>query len=194
MKKLVFALLMLPLAALAVTDVYAFKLSLRVPRVYDNTKSLGYRKYQTQRLEGTLRVKRAEGLEPVVEIAGLKNRTHKVGGSPVTYRVSTDGVLWHVVGSNRTRKFKTASVKFEIDADPSYNVGADEPDNTLLLCLAGSGSASKLSGYASGQLGCGCYAYGHTSPTRLLYDLCTVVDTAAVWGTWTARFKRTECD
>ena len=49
-----------------------------------------------------------------------------------------------------------------------------------------------MSGGVAGQLGCGCMAYGHTSPTRLLYDLCMVMDTAAAWGTWRAKLVKTE--
>lgn len=183
---------LLPLVSPARTDVYRFRASVKVPRVYDNAQSLGYRKYQTQRLEGILRVTPGKGLEPKVELA-LTNRTHKVGGSPVTYETDVGGALWHVVGSNKTGVFKTPSVKFSVDANPSYNIGADEPDNTLILTFAGKGTSWKrLSGYAAGQLGCGCYAYGHTSPTRLLYDLTTPVDTAAAWGTWNAKYLRTE--
>lgn len=185
---------MLPLLASALTDVYAFRMTLHVPRVYDNAQSTGYRKYQTQRLEGELRLTRVKGHEPEVGVIGLRNRTHKVGGACVTYETTVDGVVWHVIGNNWTGKFNVPSMKFEIDADPSYNVGADEPDNTLLLTLAGKGTGSgkALHGYATGQIGCGCYAYGHRSPTRLFYDLGTVVDTASVWGTWRAIYKRTE--
>lgn len=193
MKKTVMMLAtLLPLVSPARTDVYRFKAALHVPRVYDNTQSLGRRKYQTQKLEGVLRVTPVEGREPKIELA-LTNKTHKVGGSPVTYETDVSGVLWHVIGSNKTGVFKTPSVKFSVDANPSYNIGDDEPDNTLILTFAGKGTSWKrLSGYAAGQLGCGCYAYGHTSPTRLLYDLCMVVDTAAAWGTWSAKYLRTE--
>ena len=194
MKMLTIIAALAPLLASALTDVYRFRMLLHVPRVYDNMQSAGYRKFQIQRIEGELRVTRAKGAEPDVEITGLRNRTHKVGGACVTYETTVDGVVWHVIGNNWTGKFNVPSVKFEIDADPSYNVGADEPDNTLILTCAGkgAGSARHLHGYASGQIGCGCYAYGHRSPTRLFYDLCTTVDTASVWGTWRAIYKRTE--
>ena len=47
-----------------------------------------------------------------------------------------------------------------------------------------------LSGYAAGTIGCGCMAYGHVSPTRMLgfWGATDIVDdVAAVHGTWTAK-------
>ena len=34
-------------ASVVAVDVYSFKLRLKVPQVFDNTKSMGYRKYQS---------------------------------------------------------------------------------------------------------------------------------------------------
>lgn len=180
--------------AAAYTDVYELKMSLRVPRVYDNTGSRGYRQYQAQTVVAQLRVEHGDGGEPSISISWAENRKHKVGGRCVTYApTEAEGVVWHVLGSNRTGKFRMGSVKFELDLDPSYNVGDDEPDNALILTLAGRGNVSSdgrmklASGYVAGQIGCGCSAYGHVSPTRVLGPFgatCQVVDIAAVHGHW----------
>ena len=91
---------------------------------------------------------------------------------------------------------------FYIDANPSYNVGEDDEDNSLLVVLAGK-STTKIAngrrvlnmcrGNLAGTLGCGCMAYGHTSPTRVMGvegPTDDVDDVAAVWGTWTMRYTR----
>lgn len=180
--------------AAAYTDVYELKMSLRVPRVFDNTGSRGYRQYQSQTVVAQLRVEHGDGGEPSISISWAENRKHKVGGRCVTYApTEAEGVMWHVLGSNRTGKFRMGSVKFELDLDPSYNVGDDEPDNALILTLAGRGNVSSdgrmklATGYVAGQIGCGCSAYGHVSPTRVLGPFgatCQVVDIAAVHGHW----------
>ena len=180
--------------AAAYTDVYELKMSLKVPRVYDNTESLGYRQYQTQTVVAQLLVEHGDGGEPSITISCAENRTHKVGGRRVTYApTEAEGVVWHVLGSNRTGKFRTGSLKFELDLNPSYNVGEDEPDNALILTLAGRGNVSsdgrlkRANGYLAGQIGCGCSAYGHVSPTRVLGPFGAtgqVVDIAAVHGHW----------
>ena len=180
--------------ASAYTDVYELKMSLKVPRVYENTGSLGHRKYQQQTVVAQVLVEHADGGEPSVSVSCAENRTHKVGGRRVTYApTEAEGVVWHVLGSNRTGKFRTGSLKFELDLDPSYNVGDDEPDNALILTLAGRGNVSsdgrmeRASGSVAGQIGCGCSAYGHVSPTRVLGPFGAtgeVVDIAAVHGHW----------
>ena len=176
-------------------EEYELKMSLRVPRIYDNMQSLGSRKYQTQSLKGRLLVVHSpDGGEPTIEINGLENRTNKIGGKRVTYETVADGVLWHCIGDNRKGEFQTSSVSFRIDANPSYNIGGDEPDNTLILVLSGKGSHKTISGYAAGQIGCGCGEYGHISPTRIMGAggaPGAVVDIASVWGTWKAKLKRT---
>lgn len=191
----------------AVVDEYVLECRLKVPVIVDNMQSTGARKYKTQRIEGRLFVAYYdEGEEPAVWIEGLVNKSYKVGGSHVTYETAVEGAMVHAVGSNKTGKFKTTTLNMSIEADPSYNIGDDEPDNTLLLAFAGKGSSpDALSGYASGQLGCGCRAYGHKSPTRIVYRPCvgskyanafsppyrypTVTDIAPCWGTWRARFR-----
>lgn len=197
----------------ATVDEYALKMVLKVPAVVDNMQSLGSRKYKTQRVYGRLFVAYYdEGAEPAVWIDGLVNKSYKVRGSYVTYETEVDGAMVHAIGSNKTGRFKTTTLTMSIEADPSYNVGGDEPDNTLLLVMSGQGPSPKtISGYAAGQLGCGCREYGHTSPTRIVYwpyigskyaAAClpnywypTVVDIAPCWGKWRAKFKsRTRVD
>lgn len=216
-----------------VTDVYKIKMKVGVPRIYDNTKSLGYRKYQWQLLEGEMHVTydaQADGecyLEsPKIEIKNLINKTHKINCRNITYKcgVNNDGELEgpytrvNVIGNNRTDVFKTASVVFYLDAEPDYNVGEDDEDNSLLITLGGFGTCAninwypfyyccgsqyrkyfqkisvitRLKGYLSGTLGCGCRAYGHKSPTRVMgYNgpTKTVDDVAAVFGQWVAVYK-----
>lgn len=165
------------------TEVYDLYIDVNVPRVYDNANSLGYRRYQRQRLQGVLYAD-----EDGVRIEGLYNRKHKVGGVHVRYTCEVDNAEWAIVGNNRTGVFKRPSVKFALEAVPSY-IGAYEPtdDETLVLTLAGSGTFNRISGYVAGTLGCGCSWYGHTSPTRS-YFTCDVVDKAAVYGRF--RLKR----
>lgn len=179
-------LLFILMAMTACADVcYDVSMHLYVPRVYDNSGSLGYRKYQSQRLLGRLSVS-TDGSA----VMSLTNITHKVGGCPVTYDVIVDDALMALVGSNARNVFKTSSVTLRITALPSY-IPAYRPtdDETLELTLAGRGSSSKrVSGYAAGTLGCGCSWYGHMSPTRNMLDW-SVVDRAAVYGTFKLKLK-----
>lgn len=69
-----------------VTDLYQFKMVIMFPRVYDNTKSLGYRKYQTQRIMGYMKVKYYKDNPTEVELCNLVNLTHKVNGKNITYK------------------------------------------------------------------------------------------------------------
>lgn len=233
-KTILVALLGLGMTAGAVTiqtDVYDFKLVVKVPRVYDNTKSKGYRKYQPQIVKGYLKITYySNGQRPSIEITDLYNKTHKMSnGRNVTYSVlvnnsgDLEGPITRVnlIGNNKTDVFKTPSVVLYMDAEPSYNVGEDNEDNSLLMTLAGSGKCKEfqhyyykcsngfiskcklgkcmaiqsLSGYAAGNLGCGCYAYGHKSPTRVA-AACghtdQVDDVAATFGTFKATYLRTE--
>lgn len=176
---------MLPFAVFAKICVYDVTMHLRVPAIVDNMQSLGRRVYKVQLLKGQMTVKDT-GWEPDVTFTTLENRSHKVSRQYVSYDVVVDKVGWHAVGNNRTGNFRKASVFLSFEATPSYAL-ADGEDNTLILTLAGRGSTDRaISGYAAGQLGCGCYAYGHISPTRI-YGTGLVVDTAAVYGTWRAR-------
>ena len=192
MKKtfLSFALAMLaPFAAISETAVYKLTMNLKVPRVYNNTQSLGYRKNQSQKILAYVYVYKdtLEDGEPVIQIDGCYNRTHKVAGSNVTYKdTQADGVMWRYIGSNKTGVFKNTNIKFSLDLDPSYNIGADEPDNALIITLSGYGFNEKtIKGQVTGQIGCGCTAYGHISPTRTID--CRVSDIVPLSGSFTMK-------
>jgi len=176
-----------------VPECWELKLRLAVPRIYDNATSQGSRKYQWQTLHGYFTVQNVPGSEPILEFCSLENQTHKVNGRPVTYDAWVDeGQLWHGIGSNRTGVFKTRSVTFRLWAEPSYAIGPEPTeDNSLIVTLSGygNGTANQLRGSAAGQIGCGCHEYGHVSPTRI-WGQDTVVDTAAVFGTWRAKFLK----
>ena len=174
-------------------EYWELRLRLHVPRIYDNMQSLGSRKYQTQTLRGCFKVTQDGEWEPEITFCSLENKTHKIGGVPVVYDAWATKCLWHAIGSNRKNVFNTRSVAFDVVAEPSYAIGPEPTeDNSLLLTLAGrspTNRPNRLSGYASGQIGCGCTEYGHVSPTRI-WGLASVVDTASVYGTWTAKRVR----
>lgn len=172
-------------------ELWDLRMTLYVPRIYDNMESQGSRRYQRQLLRGYVRVTPADGVEPEVEVLELENWTHKVNGRRVTYTsLPAENVLWHAIGSNRTGVFKTRSVQFKFEAMPSYAIGPDpDEDNSLIITLAGrstGGGQGRLRGYVAGQMGCSCMAYGHVSPTRI-WGQDSVRDTAAVFGTWYAK-------
>jgi hypothetical protein len=193
MKKLVIFGLSLMALASASADIIAYrvKMTLKVPRVYKNTTSQGYRKIQTQKIVGYVVVDKndLESGEPQIKAYGFVNNTHKVGGLKVTYAdTAAMDVMWRYIGNNRTGVFRNTNVRFFLDLNPSYNIGEDEPDNTLLITLAGRGLSEKhIKGNVTGQLGCGCYAYGHVSPTRTVEG--KVSDITPLSGTFT--MKRT---
>ena len=173
--------------------------SLYVPRVYDNSESKGYRKYQRQRIEGEFYLGfNVDGEAVGYLFKNFINRTHILSnGKHVTYDVILDENAYfprfNAIGSNKTGVFKVPSLCFSIIAEPSYNVGEIDEDTSLYITLAGkgqfkrNGKINSISGYASGTLGCGCKDYGHISPTRTIgpngpTDI--VVDVAAVYGNW----------
>lgn len=189
--------------AKTVTDTYNFKMTLEVPRIYDNMQSKGYRKYQKQTVKGKmfLTYDDASDESAVVSFSDLRNTKHKVNGSAVTYTVVPDETVQsfvNVIGNNLTMDFHVASVCFGIIAEPSYIWGAPDEDNSLYVMLAGSGRTTKvkgarvirkMSGTVSGAIGCGCSFYGHVSPTRMMGAYgpsATVVDVASVFGKWRA--------
>ena len=181
---------MAPCIARSEVVVYKLTMALYVPRVYDNTRSLGYRKNQLQKITGYVTVDKdigSEDTEPFIRTWHLVNKTHKVQKQNVTYHDAyADNVMWRYIGSNKTGVFKNTQVKFSLDLDPSYNIGADEPDNALIIQLAGRGSTEKtIRGSVTGQIGCGCTAYGHISPTRTLK--CDVSDITPLYGTFTMK-------
>lgn len=221
MKPLAVALALLASSALADVDVYDFKMRIKVPRIYDNAQSKGERRWQTQLICGEMHVDYdTNELAPVVTFKNCINRSHVIDGKPVTYLCEQgyDEVIrrWVVMGSNRTGLFRDGSCFFFADFEPSYNVGDDEPDNSLLLYFGGYGTLQKVqingcpclartcgpyaqkvkrwSGYCVGTMGCGCRAYGHVSPTRVL-GFCGVLcgyvtDVAAIpKGQWYAIYR-----
>lgn len=170
-----------------VTDIYELRMRLRVPVIIDNMESQGKRVYKSQVFRGEARIHYGDKNEVEFSIPALTNLSYSIRGKRVTYATEITGYpIWAAVGNNKTGIFKKATLVLGIDADPSYNIGDDEPDNTLILTLALTGNQfGRMSGYAAGQLGCGCYAYGHVSPTRRLGpDGATdsVIDIAAVYG------------
>ena len=161
---------------------------LHVPRVYNNTESLGYREMQGQRLHGYFDVVYGSGLEPEVRFVSLDNRTHRINRAPITYSIDVGSVKWHAIGNNRTGVFAKRSVVLSFLAKPSYAIRPPDEDNSLLLTLAGFSTKKRpdyLHGLVAGQIGCGCLDHGHVSPTRV-WATDQVVDTAAVFGTWYA--------
>jgi len=171
-------------------ELWSLKMRVYVPRVYDNTASKGYRKYQVQTILGEFTVVPSQDSEPDIRFDWMENATHKVNGCRVSYKAEPNGtVLWHGIGSNKTGKFATRSVVLPVEAMPSYAIGTvPNEDNSLVVVLSGRGNAKGniVRGYVAGQLGCSCYAYGHVSPTRV-WGTDRVVDTAAVFGTWHAK-------
>jgi len=185
-------------------DVYDFRMRLKVPRVYDNTDSLGYRKYQTQTIKGRIAVTYDEEERyPQISFLWMTNMTHKVGKSYVSYdaKVSDDVIpRMNFIGNNKTGVFKTPTMIFGLVCEPSYALTEANEDNSLYLVLAGFGTskvykgarvASFVSGNVAGSIGCGCSDYGHTSPTRVAGECgpeCDEPDdVCAVKGTWNIR-------
>lgn len=166
------AILALCATAGAETLVYKAVFTLKVPRVYANTESKGYRKYQTQVVRGVVTVDTSNLVagEPKMT-ACFTNTTHKVAGRFVTYECEVDqsSVMWRWIGDNRKGDFHKPCLRFSAECNPSYNIGDDEPDNTLIFTWSGYGNGVKrIGGYVAGQIGCGCSAYGHVSPTRTI--------------------------
>ena len=229
-------------ALCSVADIYDFTASIEVPRVYNNTESLGYRRNQTQSIRGQMAIVYTEnkslesGWErPAVYFLWLTNQTHKISGKKVGYscRINNEGEFLdgpvtrvNAIGDNGKDTFTTPDVTFYLDAEPDYSIGDDDEDNSLLATFSGKGAMSAvnvygyeevwhgsgkkaystkkrvlvskykristLSGKLAGQLGCGCKAYGHKSPTRIMGPYgatCAVDDVAKIQGTWTARFR-----
>ena len=183
-------------------QMFALTMNLQVPRIYDNNESLGYRKYQMQKITAKIGLDVAANGEVIsVMFYDMTNKTHRLStGKNVTYTASLDedGYFprFNAIGSNKTHSYKTASICFSIAAEPSYNIGPFDEDTSLYVTLAGKGSIDskgvlkRANGYVSGTLGCGCRAYGHISPTRKIgKDGITdmIDDVAAVYGTWSMR-------
>lgn len=193
-----------------VYDVYDLVITLKVPQVFNNNTSQGYRKYQTQKIKGFMSVTydTKGNTKPIIDVFGLENKTFKVRSKYVTYEseVNDDEISSRLVriGSNKTGKFNTASICFYVEAVPNYALGDVDEDNSFYLLFAGSGTCTtakksgvnyikKMSGRVTGTQGCSCYAYGHVSPTRTA-GYCgptdQVEDVACVYGSWTAKINK----
>ena len=132
-------------ASAQVVDTYKFTMNLKVPRIYDNMQSLGYRKLQPQRLVGELQFIYNNDGTVSVKVNNLVNKTHKINGIPISYTCYEFPYDYHDplvvgIGNNRTGKFKQGGVEFAFQADPSYNIGKVDEDNTLILELSGYGT------------------------------------------------------
>ena len=190
------------------TDVYSFNLRLKVPQVFNNTTSLGYRKYQAQTIKGDMYVKWLSDGSYAIQFSNLANNKFKVSGTYVTYKGYEDRNVvytrYNYIGSNSTESFKTPCLCFFLELEPSYAKGGNNEDNSFYVLLSGSGSsffkksagsriAKKFYGYAAGTQGCGCAAYTHKSPTRsatVCGPMDDVSDVVATYGTWTAKWKK----
>lgn len=136
-----------------------------------------------------------------MKVNSLVNRTHRINGTPISYECYEYPYDYHDalvvgIGNNRTGRFNQGGAEFAFQADPSYNIGAVDEDNTLILELSGYGVLKgdilkSIKGAVKGQIGCGCQEYGHVSPTRLFLGFLTdsVVDVAPLYGTFSATFK-----
>ena len=176
-------------------------MNLKVPRIYDNMASKGYRKLQPQKLVGDLQFIYKDDGTTTVRVKNLVNKTHKINGIPISYVCYDFPYDYHEplvvgIGNNKTGKFKQGGAEFAFQADPSYNIGKVDEDNTLILELSGYGTLKgdvlkNLKGSVKGQIGCGCMAYGHISPTRLFLGYLSdyVYDVAPLYGTFKATFQ-----
>ena len=192
-----------------VVDQYQLDMLLKIPRVYDNNNSLGYRKLQAQRLRGVLNIEYIDGeMLPRISIEQLVNKTHKLAnGASVKYECfkeddQIDRLMY--IGSNKKNIFKTPGMTISFVAQPSYALSYAQEDNSLYIQLSGYGKTSKtlsyhsqvpsrMLGYVTGNIGCGCSDYGHTSPTRLIgpYSFIDIpIDVAPIYGKWKMKFIR----
>lgn len=196
------------LALISITDVYDFRARLKVPQVIDNMTSQGFRAEQLQDLVGHLCVTYEDGERPYLWFSDLTNRSYRVSGRRVGYSATVaDTSRWNLIGSNRTGVFRKPSVNLKVTAEPDYIPGGETPDmdNSFIIELSAGGNCRdvfgtgliiySLNGKVAGTQGCGCKAYGHTSPTRIAGPFGatdTVDDVAKVDGFWHARFVRRE--
>lgn len=189
-------------------DEYDLKLTLKVPQVFDNSKSIGYRKYQTQNIKGKMYIVWLNNGSYRLLFENLENQQFKVGGQKVTYNGTEDRNVvytrYNYIGSNKKNTFTTPTLCFFLELEPNYAIGGNTEDNSFFVTVAGAGSSAhskkhncriskKFSGYVAGTQGCGCSAYGHLSPTRTA-GVCgptdKVDDVVATYGTWKATWKQ----
>lgn len=190
----------------AIVDYYDFKMTLKVPQVVNNTTSKGKRVFQTQTVVGKLMVAYLEDGSVEFALGDLYNKNFKVNGGKVTYTAYCDSEKvtprLTYIGDNCKDEFKTATIAFYSEFEPSYAKGEAGDDNSFLLTFAGKGSTSTklaegcrlpkdFSGNCAGTQGCSCAAYSHKSPTRKATS-CGPSDkpddVSATWGTWKAKF------
>ena len=128
-------------------DTYRFKMSIYLPRIYENAQSLGYRKYQKQSLTGELSIIYRGSEPPKFKVEKLVNNTQR-GISYECYSESGESWIDGMVvalGSNKTKKWNQSGMKFSFWADPSYNIGDLGEDNSMFLDLSGKGTFTKKS-------------------------------------------------
>lgn len=208
-KILLLSLLTVAECVASTVDVYDFTAKLKVPRVYDNTMSTGYRKYQWQTIKGKMLVSfGGEEFGCSMSFIDCYNKTHKVNGVNVTYEVEVNDDVsyhrWNVIGHNGNLNFTTPSISFALKMEPSYAIGEPHEDNSLYLMLSGTGkcmdyqgaSVTKyVKGNVAGTIGCGCADYGHTSPTRMMGECgytSFVDDVCGVFGTFILKYNKTQ--
>ena len=189
-------------------DEYDLRIRLYVPQVVNNTESLGKRVFRLQTISGSLFIYWLNDGSCLLDFDNLVNKNFKVGGKNVTYKGVVDyNVVYprfNYIGNNRTNIFRIPCMSFYLELEPSYAIGGNTEDNSFYLLLAGNGTSSLTGtkkiriaryfyGHASGTQGCGCYAYGHTSPTRKATvdgpsDI--VEDVVPTYGRWNAKLKK----
>lgn len=195
-------------SAIVATDIYDLSLRLKVPQVVNNSLSTGSRKFQNQTIRGQLYVQWRENGRYTLDFGNLENKNFKVGKVNVKYTGYEDSEVvyprFNYIGNNATETFRTPCICFYLELEPSYAIGGNSEDNSFFLLLSGKGTstvkskigsriASNFHGYVTGTQGCGCYAYGHKSPTRVasMYGPSEVVeDVVPTFGTWDARWKK----
>lgn len=194
-------------ASIVAEDVYNFTLMLKVPQVFENTTSQGYRKYKAQRISGKMYVVWLSDGSYRLEFGGMENQQFKIRGQNVKYEGREDrDMVWTRftwIGNNKKNEFKTPTLCFYLELMPNYAISDMTEDNSFYLIVSGAGSsglvgkaknriAKKFTGCAAGTQGCSCADHGHKSPTRET-SLCgpsdVVSDVVATFGSWSATWK-----
>ena len=166
MKKLIFAALCfcgITTYSRTIIDVYDFTATVLIPRTYNNTENMGYRQNQSQKITGHMGIVYTDELDeygyvqrPAIYFLDLTNQTHKINNKKIGYKcsINNDGYMFegpitrvNFIGDNKKDLFKTPSVDFYLDAEPDYNVGEDDEDNSLLGTLSGGGTCNKITEY-----------------------------------------------
>lgn len=189
-------------------DEYAISLTLYVPQVRNNSTSMGTRRIELQRITGMMYVDWLSNDSYTISFGTLTNKHFKVADRNVTYvgQVETDTIYpsFTYIGSNQSGIFTKPVLSFYCSLLPSYAIGEVSEDNSFYLYLAGRGTSiqlgggegrvmKRITGNVVGTQGCGCYDYGHKSPTRaagVTGPTDRVVDIVSTYGRWTAKFQR----